>query len=334
MNSHQNYGVDRMMKNLIACLLFITLSACGEESGDRFITIGTGGVTGIYYPAGAAICRMVNRHRAEHGLRCSVEATGGSIYNVRAVRNGDLDIGVSQSDWQYHALNGSSIFEKEGAFKDLRSLFSLHPEPFTVIARKDSGIKVFADLRGKRVNIGNPGSGSRETVKALMHKLGWTEKDFAIAAELKAAEQSQALCDNKLDAIIYIVGHPSGAIKEATTSCESIVVPVTGPEVDQLIPETPYYSRAAIPAGMYKGTEGEVSTFGMRAVFLTSAQVDEEIIYQVTKAVIGNLDNFKRLHAAFQLLNIREMSSAGLVAPLHPGAERYYREILKTEKGE
>lgn len=311
-------------------LSILCLASCGPENNDRFITIGTGGVTGIYYPAGAAICRMVNRHRAQHGLRCSVEATGASIYNLRAVRGGDLDIGVTQSDWQYHALYGSSIFEKEGPFKDLRTIFSLHSEPFTVIARKDSGIRVFEDLKGKRVNIGNPGSGSRETVKALMRGMGWVEGDFAIAAELKAAEQSQALCDNKLDAIIYVVGHPSGAIKEATTSCDALVVPVTGPAVDKLVNETPYYSTAIIPAGMYKGTDSATATFGMRAVFITSAKVDDEIIYQVTKAVLGNLDNFKRLHAAFQLLNIQEMASAGLVAPLHPGAQRYLRELQQA----
>lgn len=321
-----------MIKKIILFTICLCLTACNNEEKDQFITIGTGGVTGIYYPAGAAICRMVNRNRSRHHLRCSVEATGGSIYNVRAVRNGDLDIGVTQSDWQYHALKGTSIFKKEGAFTGLRSLFSLHSEPFTVVARKDSGIKTFHDLKGKRVNIGNPGSGSRETVKALMKKIGWEEQDFAIAAELKAAEQSQALCDNKLDAIIYIVGHPSGAIKEATTSCDSLVINVVGKSVDELISETPYYSKATIPAGMYNGTDEAIQTFGMRAVFVTSAQADEEMIYQVVKAVMGNLDNFKRLHAAFQLLNIQEMSSAGLVAPLHPGAERYLNEILAKNK--
>lgn len=317
-----------MLRPILTIMMSLSLMSCGAETDDHFITIGTGGVTGIYYPSGAAICRMVNRHRTEHGLRCSVEATGGSIYNVRAIRKGDLDIGFTQSDWQYHALRGSSVFEKEGPYEGLRSVFSLHSEPFTVIARQDSGIKTFQDLKGKRVNIGNPGSGSRATVEALMAKMGWREQDFAIASELKAAEQSQALCDNKLDAIIYIVGHPSGAIKEATTSCQSFVVEVSGPEVDKLVAETPYYSKAIIPGGMYNGSDQDVETFGMRAVFLTSDQAEEEMIYQVTRAVLGNLDNFKRLHAAFQLLELEEMSKAGLVAPLHPGAKKYFREIL------
>lgn len=319
------------MKHMMIFLCLFYVAACGVENEDRFITIGTGGVTGIYYPAGAAICRMVNRHRTAHGLRCSVEATGGSIYNVRAVKKGDLDIGVTQSDWQYHAYQGTNIFKKEGAFKDLRAVFSLHAEPFTVIARKDSGVKTFADLKGKRVNIGNPGSGSRATVEALLQRLGWTEQDFAIAAELKAAEQSQALCDNKLDAIIYVVGHPSGAIKEATTSCDSVVVEVDGPEVDALIAETPYYSAGLIPGGMYNGSREDVKTFGMRAVFVTSAQVDEDVVYEITKAVVGNLDNFKRLHIAFQMLEREEMATAGLAAPLHAGAARYFREIMGSD---
>ncbi|WP_321393783.1 TAXI family TRAP transporter solute-binding subunit [Emcibacter sp.] len=307
-------------------LLSICLAGVDVARAERFFTIGTGGVTGIYYPAGAAICRMVNWQRSEHGLRCSVEATGGSIYNIRSVRRGELDIGVTQSDWQSHAYYGNRLFKRDGAWPGLRTLFSLHSEPLTIVARRDSGIQRLSDLKGKRVNIGNPGSGTRATMETLIRALGWAESDFALAAELKASEQSQALCDNKLDAIAYVVGQPSGAIKEATTSCDSVIIEVAGPEIDRLLDNNPYYAPAVIPAGLYNGTDYDVKTFGMKAVFVTSDRVPEDVIYQVVRAVVGNLEDFRRLHAAFRYLKAEEMVKSGLIAPLHPGALRYYRE--------
>ncbi|MCW8858209.1 MAG: TAXI family TRAP transporter solute-binding subunit, partial [Deltaproteobacteria bacterium] len=211
-----------------------------EALENQFVTIGTGGVTGVYYPTGGAICRLVNKTRKEHGIRCSVESTGGSVYNLNSIRAGELDMGVAQSDWQYHAYHGTSKFEDQGANKDLRAVFSVHPEPFTIVARADAGIKNFEDLKGKRVNIGNPGSGQRGTMEVVMNAYGWTTDDFKLASELKAAEQAGALCDNKVDAMIYVVGHPSGSIKEATTSCDSVLVNVTGPKIDKLIKDNSY----------------------------------------------------------------------------------------------
>lgn len=293
---------------------------------QKFITIGTGGVTGVYYPAGGAICRLVNKGRSEHGIRCSVESTGGSVYNVNSIRAGELDMGVAQSDVQYKAYKGEDTFKNDGPFEELRSVFSLHPEPFTVVARADAGIKTFDDMKGKRVNIGNPGSGQRDTMEVLMNAKGWTKDDFALASELKSAEQSAALCDNKIDAMVFTVGHPSGSIKEATTSCDSVIVDVSGPDVDKLVEENPYYRKATIPAGMYRGTDEDVETFGVGATFVSSASVDEDVIYQVVKAVFENFDDFQKLHPAFGDLKKEEMVKEGLSAPLHAGAEKYYKE--------
>ncbi len=293
---------------------------------QQFISIGTGGVTGVYYPTGGAICRLVNRNRKEHGIRCSVESTGGSVYNLNTIRAGELEFGVAQSDWQYHAYNGSSRFEEQGAFEDLRAVFSVHPEPFTVVARADSGIESFEDLKGKRVNVGNPGSGQRGTMEVVMDAYGWTMDDFALASELKAAEQSQALCDNKIDAMVYTVGHPSGSIQEATTACDSVLVEVSGPVIDELVEENPYYRTATIPGGMYRGNDEDTQTFGVGATFVTRADVSEEAVYQVVKAVFDNFEDFKALHPAFAVLKKDEMVADGLSAPLHPGAEKYYKE--------
>ena len=236
-------------------------------------------------------------------------------------------MGVAQSDWQYHAWHGtSSNFEGQGPNKDLRAVFSVHPEPFTVVARADSGIKNFQDLKGKRVNIGNPGSGQRGTMEVVMEALGWTKKDFKLASELKSAEQSGALCDNKVDAIVFTVGHPNGNIKEATTSCDSNLVNVTGPEIDKLVKDNDYYRKATIPGDMYRGNPNDTNTFGVGATFVSSAKVPEEVIYNVVKAVFENFDEFKKLHPAFVVLKKEEMIKDGLSAPLHDGAVKYYKE--------
>ena len=296
------------------------------KAEQQFVTIGTGGVTGVYYPTGGAICRLVNKTRKVHGIRCSVESTGGSVYNLNTIAAGELDMGVAQSDWQYHAYNGTSKFKDAGPNKDLRAVFSVHPEPFTVVARQDSGIKNFEDLKGKRVNIGNPGSGQRGTMEVVMAAYGWTKDDFKLASELKSAEQSQALCDNKVDAMVFTVGHPSGSIKEATTSCDSVMVEVAGPAIDKLVAENDYYRTAVIPGGMYRGTDTDTKTFGVGATFVTSAKVPEDVIYNVVKAVFENFDDFKKLHPAFDVLKKEEMIKDGLSAPLHDGAVKYYKE--------
>ncbi|MEY8827599.1 TAXI family TRAP transporter solute-binding subunit [Sedimentitalea sp. XS_ASV28] len=302
---------------------FMAPAAMAEE----FITIGTGGVTGVYYPTGGAICRLVNKDRKEHGIRCSVESTGGSVYNIKTIRAGELEFGVAQSDWQFHAYNGTSDnFEADGPFENLRAVFSIHPEPFTVVARSDSGIKTFDDLKGKRVNLGNPGSGARGTFEIVMAEKGWTTDDFALAAELKPAEQSAALCDNQVDAIVFTVGHPSGTIQEATTACDSVVVNVTGEAIDKLISENSYYRTATIPGGMYRGTDEDVTTFGVGATLVSSADVSDDAVYAVVSSVFENFDDFKKLHPAFANLKPEEMATAGLSAPLHDGAAKYYRE--------
>lgn len=306
------------------------LLAAGVAGGDamaqqKFVTIGTGGQTGVYYAVGASICRLINKNTAEHGLRCTAEATGGSVYNINAIKNGELDFGVAQSDIQSYALNGNKDFEGQ-PFKNLRSVFSVHAEPFTVVARRDAGVKTFDDLKGKRVNVGNPGSGQRGTMEVVMAEKGWKMSDFALASELKSAEQAQALSDNKVDAIVFTVGHPNGSIQEATTTVDAVIVPVDGPKIDTLVEENRYYSKAVIPGGMYKGTDKDVNSFGVRATFVTREEVDDETVYQLVKAVFDNFDQFKRLHPAFGTLEKSEMVTAGLSAPLHEGAARYFTE--------
>ncbi len=302
------------------------VEAKADAPKGNFATIGTGGVTGVYYPSGGAICRLVNKNKKEHGVRCSVESTGGSVYNINTIRAGELDLGVAQSDWQFHAYNGTSKFKDKGPFKDLRAVFSLHAEPFTMVARKDSGIKNLDDIKGKRVNIGNPGSGQRGTMEILMKAKGWDKSTFSQASELKAAEQAKALCDNKIDVMVYVVGHPSGAIKEATTTCESVLVNVSGDEVAKLIADNDYYRAATIPGGMYAGNPADTLTFGVGATVVTSAKVPENVVYNIVKAVFENFDSFRKFHPAFANLKKEQMIKDSLSAPLHDGAVKYYKE--------
>lgn len=318
-----------MNTRILSTVAVLGLVAGGAAVAQQqtFISIGTGGVTGVYYPAGGAICRMVNRDRAEHGIRCGVESTAGSVFNLNSIRSGELEFGVAQSDWQFHMYNGSSQFEDDGPYEDLRAVFSLHPEPFTVVARADAGISSFEDLEGKRVNIGNPGSGQRGTMEVVMDAMGWDMSTFSVVSELQAGEQAQALCDNNIDAMVYTVGHPSGAIQEATTACDTVLVNVDNDVIRALVDDRDYYRMATIPGGMYRGSDNDVTTFGVGATFVSSTSVSDDIAYEVTKAVFENLDAFKELHPAFGILDPEEMVSDGLSAPLHAGSERYYREV-------
>ena len=309
-----------------AATLGLMAGGAAHAQEQTFISIGTGGVTGVYYPAGGAICRLVRPGRDEHGIRCGVESTGGSIFNINAIRDGELEFGIAQSDWQYHAFNGTSRFEEDGPFEDLRAVFALHPEPFTVVARADAGITNFDDLAGKRVNIGNPGSGQRGTMEVVMAEMGWDMDTFSLVTELQAGEQAQALCDNNIDAIVYTVGHPSGAIQEATTACDTVLVNVDNDTIRALVEDRDYYRMATIPGGMYRGTDEDITTFGVGATFVTSAAVPEEVVYHVTRAIFEDLDQFRSLHPALEALDPEEMVSDGLSAPIHDGAARFFSE--------
>lgn len=304
-----------------------TMWAAPAGAEERIITIGTGAITGVYYPAGGAICRLINRGRKEHGIRCFVESTGGSVYNLRALHEGELNFGIVQSDWQYNAYNGSGMFADSTPFKDLRSVFSLHSEMFTVAVARDSGIRDFDGLKGKRVNIGDAGSGLGDIMMSLVTAHGWTKHSFAETTELRPTEAGRALCEGKIDAMIFAAGHPNGLIQDITSNCGAKLIPLVGKEVDELLVKNPFYARTAIPGGMYQGNPQNIPTFGVKATLVTTAQTDDETVYQLVKAVFDNFENFQTLHFVFATLDKDRMVNTGLIAPIHPGALRYYREM-------
>ena len=298
----------------------------------RFITIGTGGPTGVYFATGNAICRLIHKEAAEgrkkgrkHGIRCSAPSSAGSNYNISQIKEGEFDFGVAQSDWQYHAVNGSSKW-KGKKFGKLRAVFSVHPEPIHLIVSGKSGINRWDDLKGKRVNIGNPGSGQRGTADFLMKESGWTKRTFALASELTSTEQSKALCDGKIDAYIYTVGVPNAGVSVATDGCGARIANFNNPMAKKLVKSRPYYAFATIPKGTYKTTTSDVTTFGVMATFVTSADVPADVVYEVTRAVMENIEDFRKLHPAFRNLDPKQMVRNGLSAPIHAGAARYYKE--------
>ena len=322
--------------SLIASLaVVVTFSVpTASVSAAEFISIGTGGPTGVYFVVGNSVCRMVHKEAAEgrksgrkHGLRCAAPSTGGSNYNIGQIKEGELQFGVAQSDWQYHAYTVSSKWE-DNQYSDLRDVFSVHPEPFQLIAGKDSGISSWDDLKGKIVNIGNPGSGQRGTMEVLMKARGMSIDDFKQATELTSSEQVNALCDGKVDAIAYTVGVPNGAIGQAIDGCGASFINLDSSAEKKLVNDNPYYAFANIPAGtFYKSQSSDATTFGVMATFVSSASVSDEVVYEVVRAVFENLDDFKKLHPAFTNLDPKQMITNALSAPLHDGAVKYYKEM-------
>lgn len=320
----------KMVVSILFSMVFL-LSGCEPEKsadqGPTYVTIGTGGVTGVYYPTGGAISRILNKKFDQYKIKATVESTGGSVYNINAVLSGDLQFGVAQSDRQYQAIHGEKEWSAKGPQKDLRSVFSIHPESITLIAATNSGIKTIRDLKGKRVNLGNPGSGQLGNSKDAVNAFGMTEADLK-AEYVKAVEAPGLIQDERLDAFFYTVGHPNGNIKEATSGRIKVrIVPIEGPELDALIKKFPYYAKSVVPGEMYPSaaSSGDVPSFGVKATFVTSINVEERIVYAITKEIFDNFEDFKKLHPAYQVLT-KENMLKGLSAPLHPGAVKYYKE--------
>ncbi|BBO68716.1 C4-dicarboxylate ABC transporter substrate-binding protein [Desulfosarcina alkanivorans] len=320
------------MKKVSLLALFVALAfvfgmvPADVQAKTTFVTIGTGGITGVYYPTGGAIAKMVNAKRKQYGIRATVESTGGSVFNVNAVMSGDLEFGVVQSDRQFQAMKGMAEWDGKPQ-KDLRAVFSIHPESVTLAATVDSGIMDIKDLKGKRVNIGNPGSGQRQnSIDALeANGIDW-EKDLK-AEQVKAAEAPGLLQDGRIDAFFYTVGHPSGAFKEATAGATKVRF-VSISTVDKLIAKYPYYAKSFVPVAQYPGAQNDkdVPTFGVKATFVTSAKVSDDVVYAITKEVFDNFDKFKKLHPAYAVLT-KEGMLEGLSAPIHDGAMKYFKEV-------
>lgn len=318
--------------SLLMLLILVQFTFAGGQGESKFVTIGTGGVTGVYYPTGGAISRMVNAKYDEYGIKATVESTGGSVYNINAVMSGDLDFGIAQSDRQFQAYKGLAEWADAGAQEDLRAVFSIHPEAVTLVASVESGIESVADLKGKRVNLGNPGSGNLGNAKDVLAAAGLTEEDVQAEA-VKAVEAPGLLNDGRIDAFFYTVGHPNGNIKEATAGRVKVrIVNIDGEVLKAMTDKYSYYAAARIPKSEYPmaANTADPMTVGVKATLVTSASVSEDVVYAITKEVFENFDSFKGLHPAYQVLTKEDMLT-GLSAPIHPGALKYYEEAGLTQ---
>ena len=330
-----NQSITKSNSHIFTLIILLTfLGFVGNIStataATKYINIATGSITGVYYPAGGAICRLVNLNRKTHGIRCSSESTNGSVANLNSLRKDTTDFAIVQSDWQYHAYNGTGFFADQPPFKDLRSVLSLYTETFTLATRENSGIKTIDDIAGKKVNFGPQGSGMYATMDLLSKIKGWEKSSFSAVTNLDPTNQIQALCDGTIDVMVYMSGNPNGVLQEATQNgnnkCAVKILGVDKELIDQLIKTNPFYSRAIIPGGMYKNNPNDIFTFGVKATLVTSSKVSSDVIYYVTKSIFDNLDEFKTLHPVFSVINKKDMMHHGNSAPLHPGAIRYYKE--------
>lgn len=310
------------MKKML--VLVATLGISLPAFSLEFVTIGTGGVTGTYYPTGGAVCRLVNKYKKQSKVRCSVESTGGSVYNINNIKSEELDLGMAQSDTAYQAYHGTGKFEGK-PYKKLRAVMAIYPEILTFVVHANSQIKTVPNVKGTRLNLDNFGSGTRATTKLLLKAYGLSESDLELAGSLKSAEAPDALRDKKVEGYFYVVGHPAANIKDASNSTPIRIIPLYGPVVDNLLEQHPYYAKGIIAGGLYKGIENDVQSFGVKAVLVTSTNASEHAIYTVTKAILDNFADFKKLHPAYSKIT-KESLLEGLSAPLHEGAKRYYEE--------
>ncbi len=319
--------MKQLVVSLAALSLAIVLGTGTAQARPIFVSIGTGEITGVYYPTGGAIAKMINKKKNEYGVRATVESTDGSTFNINAIMAGDLEFGVVQSDSQFQAMNGIGAWKEKGPQTDLRAVFSIHPEVVTLVAASDSGIKNITDLKGKKVNIGNLGSGQRHNAIDALTAIGIHYATDLKAESVRALEADHLLQDDRIDAFFYTIGHPSGSIKKATSGVRKVVIAdITG--VESLFEKFPYYAKATIPIKLYPGAQNEqdIKSFGVKATLVTSAKVSDEIVYAITKEVFDNLEFFKKLHPAYALLT-KESMLTGLSAPIHPGAMKYFKEV-------
>ena len=258
-------------------------------------------------------------------FRCSAPSTGGSTYNIKQLAHRAFNFGLAQSDWQHHAFNGTAPHQVM-PYKGLRAVFSIYSEPFHIVVGRDSGIERFQDLKGKRVNIGNPGSGQRGTMEVLMKAYGMDVDDFAKVTELTSTEQTSALCEQRIDAFTITANAPDSKIALATNKCGARIIPLDTPVERKLVAEQPYYAFFTLPKGTYETMDRDVTTFGVLATLVTRSTASEDTVYELVRAVMENIETFRNKNPALRSLDPQKMSTEGLSAPLHPGAVRYYRE--------
>ncbi|WDM84867.1 TAXI family TRAP transporter solute-binding subunit [Ehrlichia sp. JZT12] len=323
-----------MKKMLITFLCIVSvffntaIASVDNENSKQYILIGTGSMTGVYYPIGGSICRFIASDYGKdinNKVICSISSTTGSVYNLNSIRYSNMDISIVQSDLEYYAYNGLGFYEKMPPMENLRLLSSLHREYLTFVVRKNSNISVIDDIKGKRVNIGSPGTGVRVAMLKLLKEKGWSKKDFSVMAELKSSEQAQALCDNKIDVMVDVIGHPNALIQEASATCAITFIPLDDKLINDLHMKYPYYQKDIINGSLYNSSS-DIRTVSVKASLVTTTDLSDDLAYKVVKSLVTHLHELRGITGALKTLTVKDMVRSD-VLPLHNGAKRYYKEI-------
>lgn len=297
-----------------------------SDNRGQHLLIGTGSVRGAYFPVGGVICRLLNRHQSSHRMRCSLESTGGSIYNLRQLREDNFDVVFAQSDWQYHAYHGTNTFEQDGPDPQLRAIFALEPDPLALIVRMDSPYKAFDHLEDQTVSFGYTRSLQRRTIDHFMQVKGWSESNFKEMRRIADNQQVPELCAGKVDAILLLGSSLNDHLKSVPDDCELRFLPIQGKDVDNVIAKYPYYRKGYIPKGRYINSSADAQSFGLGATFVAHQSTSPKAVYYIVKEVAENFRDFKSLHPSLSTLEKRDLPYAGIAIPLHAGALQYYRE--------
>jgi len=315
---------------LAAAVAGTAFTSPATAQNATFVNIGTAGIGGGYYPTGGYICNLVNKTRQSYGhnVRCTVESTAGSVANLRSIAAGETEVAIVQADWQKHAYDGTSVFEDIGAQKNLRYVMGLHADVIHIVAGKGTGIKSWDDLKGKTVNTGNVGSGTEATIYTAMEAYGLKPSEyFGQETKLTSREQASALCDGKIDAFIYPTGVTAASITEATNTCETNIANWWDDTIQGLLKKYPYYVPITIPSGVYQGVDYEAKSWGMPATLVSTTRMSDDVIYNMVKAVVDNFEEFKKQSTLYLALNREDLATGGKSVPMHPGAEKYYKEV-------
>jgi len=306
------------------------VSAINKRSSRGKLTshllLGTGSVQGVYFPVGGVICRLLNRHKSLHNIRCSLESTGGSIYNLTQLREGNFDIVFAQSDWQYHAYKGSSTFREIGANNDLRAVLALEPDPLALIVKTDSEINDFNDLENRSVSFGYARSLQHRIIDDLLAAKGWNDNNFKTVRRMSDTKQVGQLCAGKVEAILLLASSLTDRLRNLDPDCNLRLVPIQGAEVNKVIQQKPYYRVGKIISKDHFNSKKDIMSFGLGATFVAMKSASPKAIYHVVKEIVENFKDFQSLHPSLKVISKRDLAHAGLTAPLHPGAIRYYKE--------
>lgn len=297
-------------------------SSGGQSSGgQKFINIATGGTAGTYFPLGGALAEIWNKNIP--GANATAQSTGASVANVNLLKDGKAEVIFVQNDIAYYAYNGTEMF-KDNKYEDLRGLATLYPETIQIVTRADKGIKTLSDLKGKKVAVGAAGSGTEANARQILEAAGITYKDIQVQY-LSFSEAANNLKDGNIDAAFVTAGFPTAAVQDIAAQHKIVIIPVDDKTADALISKYPFYTKTVIPANTYNGQTEDVKTVSVKSMLAVSAKMDEETAYNLVKTMYENLERLKTAHAVGEKI-VPEVGKEGMSIPLHPGAEKYFKE--------